>query len=191
MPVTVSDIISITPPPFVVAKATIASILKGGFIRDTFSRDRQVFEKIQRSVIGDMGKLSLKSWLSDNGFDVHDWDDIRRSWKSQRKEYDLQVNNHNIEVRTSIAAEPQINYVLSHENIIHPCNVRVKEITVQVFFNSLSCTEAWLCGWARQQDLENQSRIQVRLVGRRLVDFYMIPFNDSDAEPLNSLLSFL
>lgn len=191
MPVNIGDVIIVNPPPFIVAKATIASLLKGGFIGDTFVRERRVFERVQRSIVGDMAKLCVASWLGAHGFDVNDWDDIRRSWKSQRKEYDLEVNGHAIEVRSSVAEMPQMNHVLSNEHIIHPCNVRVKELTVQVFFNSPECTEAWLCGWARQQDLEDPARRQVRRVGRRLVDFYMIPFTDAHAYPMANLLTAL
>ena len=191
MAVRVRDVITVNPPPFIVAKATVASIMKGAFIRDTFVRDRQVFNRIQRSLQGDMAKLCVAYWLRGQNLDVTDWDDVRTSWRSQRKSYDLEVNRHALEIKSSIASVPQINQVIADENIIHPCNVRVKELTVQVFFNSPECTEAWLCGWARQQDLENPARRQVRRVGRRLVDFYMIPFNDAAAEPLANLPAVL
>jgi hypothetical protein len=191
MSVTTTDVIAINPAPFIVAKATVASIMKGAFIRDTFVRDRQVFNKIQRSLQGDMAKLCVASWLRSQGFQVIDWDDVRTSWRSQRKSYDLEVNGHALEIKSSIATVPQIIQVITNEHIIHPCNVRVKEVTIQTFFDSSLCSEVWVCGWVRQVDLENQNRKQVMRIGRRLVDFYMVPFNDIAAEPMINLLNYL
>jgi len=191
MSVTTRDVITINPAPFVIAKATVASIMKGAFMRDTFVRNRQVFNKIQRSLQGDMAKSCVASWLSSQGYQVVDWDDVRTSWRSQRKSYDLQVNGHALEVRSSIAAVPRVTQVITNEHIIHPCNVRVKEVTIQTFFDSSLCSHVWICGWVRQADLEDQNRKQVRRIGGRLVDFYMVPFNDIAAEPMSNLLNYL
>jgi len=191
MPIVSADVVTIHPAPFVVAKATVASLWKSAFMGDTFVRDRQVFERFQRSVIGDLAKLCVLSWLRDQNIDAHDWDDTRSSWRSQRKSYDLEANGHSIEVRSSIAATPSLNHILTNDHIIHPCNVRVKEITVQVFFSSPACDTAWICGWVRQSDLEVPARRQVRRVGRRLVDFYLVPFNDAAARPMSDLIAYL
>jgi len=191
MPVTIADVVTIHPAPFVVAKATIASLWKSAFMGDTFIRDRQVFEKFQRSVIGDFAKLCVFFWLRDQNVDAQDWDDTRRSWRSQRKSYDLEANGHALEVRSSIAETPSLSHIIANEHIIHPCNVKAKEITVQVFFPSLACDTAWICGWVRQADLETPSRRQVRRIGRRLVDFYLVPFSDVAARPMSDLVVYL
>jgi len=188
MSVRVRDVIRRDISPFEISKSVTASLWKHSFVRDTFVRNRSAFEKFQRSVIGDMAKLSLKSWLEERGFEVIDWDDVRTSWRSQRKDYDLRVNDHNIEVRSSISQYDNINDVLINEHIIHPCNVKIKEITIQAFFSDSRCTELWLCGWALQNDL-SQFR-QVRHVGR-LVDFFMMPFTDRNARPMRTLLTYL
>jgi len=191
MAVTSADVVIVHPPPFVVAKATIASLWKSAFIRDTFVRERRVFEKFQRSVVGDLAKLCVLLWLNEQGIDAQDWDDTRTSWRSQRKSYDLQANGHMLEVRSSIAETPSLSHVLSNEHIIHPCNIRVKEVTIQVFFSSPACDTSWICGWVGQPDLETSARRQVRRIGRRLVDFYMVPFGDVAARPMNDLLQYL
>jgi len=191
MPVTPGDVVTVHPAPFVIAKATIASLWKSAFMGDTFVRDRRVFEKFQRSVTGDLAKLCVLFWLRDQNVAAQDWDDTRRSWRSQRKSYDLEANGHALEVRSSIAEIPSLNHIIANEHIIHPCNVRVKEITVQVFFSSPACDTAWICGWVRQADLEAPSRRQIRRIGRRLVDFYLVPFSDAAARPMSDLIAYL
>jgi hypothetical protein len=190
MPVRVRNTIVRNIAPFEIVKAVAASLWKN--LGDTFIRNRTTFEKFQRSAIGDMAKLSIKSWLEENDFRVIDWDDVRTSWRSQQKRFDLQVNNHNIEIRSSISKYATINDVLQNECIIHPFDVRVKEITIQAFFADSRCAELWICGWALQNDLSNRSLKQVRRVpGGRLADFFMMPFSHRRAQTMASLLRFL
>jgi len=152
MTVKANDIVSGSVEAFEIAKAVAASFQKHFFIKDTFVRGRDPFGRYQTSVIGDMAKLLVKGWLEENGFEkkVIDWDDVRESWKSQAKPYDLCVNKHHIEVRSSISKYKDIGKLLSRENIIHPTDVKLKEITVQVFWRDKRCSEAWLCGWAKR-----------------------------------------
>lgn len=191
MSVKVRDVIERNIAPFEIAKATVSTIFKGPFIRDTFVRDRTTFGRSQRSIIGDMAKLSVKSWLEENGFEVTDWDDIRTSWRSQRKTYDLQINNHNIEVRSSISQYDNVSSVLANEHIIHPYNVKVKEITIQAFFANNRCAELWICGWALKKDLSNNSLKGPVSIKGRLVDFFRLPFNCRQARTMNALLRYL
>jgi len=191
MPVNAIDVISRTVKPFEIAKAVAASFQKHFFIKDTFVRGRIPFRRYQSSVTGDMAKLLVKTWLEENGFTVIDWDDARTSWRTQRKPYDLKVNEHEIEVRSSFSKYTSVQQLLAKEHIIHPCNVRVKEITVQVFWRDKQCTEAWLSGWARKTDLEDNSLVGVRRVNGRLVDFYMMPFSHPNAMPVNQLPNHL
>lgn len=185
------DVIVYKNSPFDICKATAASLWKSAFIRDTFVRDRETFEKYQRSVTGDLAKLCVKRWIEENGLECIDWDDVRTSWKSQRKRFDLNVNDHDIEVRSSISSYPTIQEVLRNEHIIHPSNVRVKEITVQVFFKDSSCTEAWLCGWTLRNHLEDDNLRSPRRIGRYLVDFYFMPFDHRNARKIRDLLAFI
>jgi len=138
-----------------------------------------------------MAKLLVKSWLEENDCEVIDWDDERENWRTQRKPYDLSVNEHQIEVRSSFSKHTRIRQLLAEEHIIHPCNVNVKEITVQVFWKNKRCDGAWLCGWAEREHLEDDSLVGVRRVGGRLVDFYMMPFNHPNAMTMNRLLNYL
>lgn len=188
MAVSARQVIRVPIDPFFIAKATVASIWKCRSMQDTFIRDRTNFEKCLRSVEGDLAKQSLKKWLMDNGMEVTDWDDIRTSWRSQRKNFDLQVNGHNIEVRSSFAKGRTLQEVIREEHIIHPCNVRVKEITVQVFFPDGTCQESWLLGWAKRRELERQQFRAPRRIGTRLVDFYFLPFNHRFARPMQRLI---
>jgi len=191
MVVNSADVITRQIKPFFIGKAVVASLWKSGFMGDTFVRGRQQFEKYKRSLIGDLAKLAVKEWLEENGFTVTDYDDVRTGWRSSRKPYDLQVNNHDIEVRSSIAGQPKLQWILRNENIIHPCNVRVKEVTIQAFFRDGSCDMVWLCGWALRRRLGNNRYRQVRNIGGRLTDFYLMPFSDTNARPMSSLLSYL
>lgn len=191
MPINARQVIRIPIQPFFVGKATIASLWKCGFMGDTFVRGRAPFEKFQRSFIGDLAKLALKFWLESRGFEVTDWDDVRTSWRSSRKQFDLEVLGHSIEVRSSIAAYQNTGEILRNEHIIHPCNVRLKEITVQVFFLNNTCHEALLSGWARADNLESDNYREVRRVGPRLVDFYMMGFDDANASSMSDLVGFL
>lgn len=193
MSVRLRDVIVRNISPFEITKATVASLWKHSFVRDTFVRERTAFERFQRSVIGDMAKLSIKSWLEENGFRnrVIDWDDVRISWRSQRKDFDLQVNGHNIEVRSSISEYDNIRGVLRNENIIHPCNVRVKEITIQAFYADSRCQELWISGWALRRDLENPTLRGPLRLGPRLVDFYRMPFSNRRAHPMDAVLRHL
>jgi len=191
MAVRVNNVVQRSIAPFEIAKGVIASLWKSSFMQDTFVRGREVFEKYQRSVIGDLAKLSVKNWLEEQGFGVTDWDDVRNSWRSQRKDYDLQVNNHNIEIRSSISQYVNIRDVLRNEHIIHPCNVRVKEVTIQAFFANKNCDELWIVSWALKRHLENGNLRSPRRIGPRLVDFYLMPFTHRNARPMNALLRFL
>jgi len=192
MVVSIQDVIIRRIGPFIIGKAVMASFLKSMFIQDTFIRDRTRFDRYKSSYIGDLAKLAVKEWLEEQGFDVVDYDDVRTdNWRSQRKPYDLQVNNHNIEVRSSIASRPSLQWVINNEHIIHPCNVRVKEITIQAFFRDRSCSEVWLCAWTLRKYLENDRYKTIRYVGGRPVDFYMMPFNDAHAFPMRQLISYL
>jgi len=146
MPVNARQVIHIPIQPFFVGKATIASFWKCGFMGDTFVRGRNAFEKFQRSLVGDMAKLSLKFWLESQGLNVTDWDDVRTSWRTARKQFDLEVQGHPVEVRSSIAQNNNVAEVIRQENIIQPYRVRPKEIIVQVFLSDNTCREAWLAG---------------------------------------------
>ena len=191
MTVRQNQIVVRTMRPFEIGKAAVASLWKSGFMGDTFVRGREQFQKYQRSFIGDMAKLAVKGWLIENGADVVDWDDVRTSWRSQRKQFDLSVNGHSIEVRSSISQYASIRDTLHNESIIHPCNVSVKEITVQVFFKDFSCDEVWLFGWTLQNDLENDALRSPRRIGPRLVDFYLMPFDRREAHPIHGLIRHL
>jgi hypothetical protein len=185
------DVITWQIKPFFIGKAVVASLWKSGFIGDTFVRGRKQFDKYKSSFIGDLAKLAVKEWLEENGYKTIDYDDERTGWKSSRKPYDLHVNNHSIEVRSSIARKANLNWVLQNEHIIHPCDVKVKEITIQVFFKDEGCDEVWLCGWAFKNNLENRKYRKVKKIGRRYASFYMMPFSDVNARPLNDLLNYL
>lgn len=191
MPVTVQDVIVRKVQPFAVAKAVAASLWKCAFIGDTFVRNRSVFEKYQRSIIGDIAKATVKEWLEENGFSVTDWDDERKSWRNSRKPYDLRVNQHSIEVRCSISQYSSLAQLIQREHIIHPCNVRVKEVVVQTFFADASCSELWLCAWTLGQHLGKQNLVQIRKVAGRNTRFYMMPFSDQNANRMVDLLSYL
>jgi hypothetical protein len=178
--------------PFDVAKAVGAAISKSFFVKDTFVRNRKNFEKYQRLVKGDMAKLAVKNWLEEKGFVVLDWDDTRKDdWKSQKKEYDLQVNGHNIEVRSSMPKGKSIKTLMTQEHIILPSNVKAKEVNVQVFFSDDSCTSIWIAGWAKKDDLQKNKYKKPRKVGPVLVDFYLMPFSDPNARSMQQLLSYL
>lgn len=189
MSVSIRQVIHVPIQPFFIGKATMASFWKCSFIGDTFVRGRATFEKFQRSLVGDLAKLALKFWLESRGFEVTDWDDVRTSWRSSRKRFDLEVLGHSIEVRSSIAAYQNTGEILRNEHIIHPCNVRLKEITVQVFFTNNTCQEALLAGWARVDDLESDNYREPRRIGPRLVDFYLMGFDDANS--MLDLVSFL
>lgn len=191
MSVRPSSIVRRDISPFEISKAIMAVMWKGDYLGGTFVRQRTTFERYQRSVIGDMAKLSVKSWLEENGLEVIDWDDVRTSWRSQRKQFDLQVNGHNIEVRSSISNYRTIRETIRNENIIHPCNVRAKEITIQTFFANKRCSELLICGWTRQRHLENSNLRSPVRVGPRLVDFYFMPFSHRNARPMTSLANSL
>jgi len=130
-------------------------------------------------------------WLEARGLVPTDWDDVRTSWRSQRKTFDLQVNEHNIEVRSSRASRRNVAEVLAREHIIHPHGVRVKEVTVQVFFPDSACSEVWLCGWALGDDLADDALRSPRRIGTRLVDFYLMPFDNDRARPMSELVAWL
>jgi len=191
MVVNITDVIIREVKPFFIGKAVVASLWKSGFMGDTFIRGRKQFEKYQRSLIGDMAKLAVKDWLEEHSFSVVDYDDVRTGWRSSRKPFDLQVNGHNIEIRSSIAGQSNLGWVLQNENIIHPCDVNVKEVTVQVFFRNKSCDTAWLCGWAIGTVLGTDQYRQPRHVGTRLTDFYLMPFSDANSSTMQNLLTYL
>jgi len=191
MSVNSRQVIRIPIQPFFIGKATVASFWKCGFMGDTFVRGRRTFEKFQRSFVGDLAKLACKFWLESQGFDVTDWDDERDNWRSARKQFDLQVCEISIEVRSSIAKYQSVSKILRNEHIIHPCNVNVKDVTVQVFFPDASCHEALLCGWAHAKDLESDNYRQARRVGPRLADFYMMSFDAANANPMSDLVGFV
>ena len=171
MPVNSRQVIRVPVQPFFIGKAVLASFWKCGFMGDTFVRGRNAFEKFQRSLVGDMAKLSLKFWFESHGLNVTDWDDVRTSWRSSRKQFDLEVEGHAIEVRSSIAQNMNVTEVIHHEHIIQPYRVRPKEITVQVFFSDNTCHEVWLAGWTYGADLASEEYKEVRRVGPRLTDF--------------------
>lgn len=191
MPVTPNDVVIIQTNQFINARATIVSLWKSGFIGDTFVRGRSTLEKFERSFAGDVAKLCLKLWLESKGLTVIDWDDVRTSWRTQKKDFDLQVNNHNIEIRSSFAENLSISDIIQNKNIIQPCNVRTKEITVQVYFPSPVSQEVLLCGWTLKNDLENPALRSPRRVGQRLVDFYLMPFSHPGARPMADLITHL
>ena len=112
-------------------------------------------------------------------------------YHQHHKNYDLQINSHNIEVRSSFSKYNNIRDVLKNENIIHPCNVKVKEVTIQAFFTDSRCRELWICGWALQQDLDNPSLRGPLRIGLRLVDFFLMPFRHRRAQTMNALLRYL
>jgi hypothetical protein len=126
--------------------------------------------------------------LESNNFTVIDWDDVRKSWKTQRKPFDLQVNGRNIEIRSSFAENLTIDQIIEQKNIIQPCNVNAKEITVQAYFQSPVAQDILLCGWALRGDLESDALRSPRRVGPRLVDFYLMPFSHPNARPMEELL---
>jgi len=191
MPVSSRQVIRVPVQPFFIGKAVLASLWKCGFMGDTFVRGRNEFEKFQRSLIGDMAKLSLKFWLESKGLKVIDWDDVRTSWQSSRKKFDLDVQGENVEVRSSIAKSNNVSEILRTEHIIHPCDVKPKEITVQIFFPNSACQEVWLTGWASATDLAVKKYKKIRRVGPRIVDFYMMGFNDANAMPMSELVRTL
>jgi len=191
MPVSSRQVIRVPVQPFFIGKAVLASFWKCGFMGDTFVRGRNAFEKFQRSLVGDMGKLSLKFWLESQGLNVIDWDDVRTSWRSARKQFDLEVEGHQVEVRSSVAGNTNVAEVIREEHIIQPYRVRAKEITVQVFFPDNTCHEAWLAGWAYGTDLAVERYKEIRRIGPRLVDFYMMGFGDANARPMSELVRTL
>jgi hypothetical protein len=192
MVVTRSDIVTRTAGPLQIAKATYASFEKSSFMGDTFVRDRNAFKKFGNSIVGDIAKLAVKEWLEAEGLVVKDWDDERTdNWRSQKKLYDLQVKNHNIEVRSSVSKDGTIRNTLRNEHIISPADVRTKEVNVQVFFDNRAGRKIWIFGWAKGSQLRKKKYLGVRRVGPRLADFYMMPFTDPQAFPPKKLITFL
>lgn len=190
MSVNESQIIRIPITRAIRTKADFTSRSKAPHTQDTFVRDRSESQKRESTLEGDIGKLALKHWIESQGFAVTDWDDVRRNgWTSQQKIFDLQVNDHNIEARSSIEIDKTIPFILKRRTIIHPCNVNVKEITVQIYFLNKQFKEALLCGWATEVDLVNfKSPIKM---GNKLVDFFRIPFGLEEARPMSELIPFL
>lgn len=190
MVVVAKDVICRTSTPFIIGKATIASLWKSGFMGDTFVRNRSTFEKYQHSFVGDLAKLIVKHWLEENDLEVTDYDDVREdNWKSSRKPFDLQVKKRSLEIKSSIAKKPDIGWVLKNENIIQPSKLKAKEITVQVFFRDSMCDIAWLFGWTLEKHLTQKNYKTIRYVGKRPVDFFLMPFDDPNVYPMMKLLT--
>ncbi len=192
MPVNVRNVIQWSVKRADVREAERVSALKHP-INDTFIRGRGLREKYEASRMGDIAKISFKQYLLTKGLPVIDWDDpgVRPNWQTQRKRFDLQVNNHNIEVRSSISQYDNIADVLLNEHIIHPPRVNFKEINIQVFFTNARLTELWFFGWALGIDMNHQRNFTVRYQGNRKIPFYMMRFDDNNAQTIAQLISFL
>jgi len=191
MTVRASQVVKVQIFPFFIGKAAIASFIKSSHMQDTFKRGRSDFEKYLKSFIGDLAKNAVKWWLETNGFEVLDWDDIRRSWRSSRKNYDLEVNNYKIEVKSSIVNTDNLSQALRNNNIIHPTYTKMKDITVQVFFPDTRCIEAWICAWVKKEDFDDPRFISPRRINNRNVPFYLMPFSDEKARPMRELIDYL
>lgn len=190
-----SEIISIRPRLSIITRAAILSQLKMSTITDTFLQRDSEFARYRSSMIGDIAKLCSKEWLERQQFEVTDWDDVRSSWRSSRKEFDLEVNGCKIEIASSIekldhlSRGAALSYILQEKSIIQPIRRTAKDVVLQVYFISDSNPKAHLMGWCRWEDMQQYQTI--RYVGGRPRDFWLIPFSSSEAHPPFELLRFL
>lgn len=192
MPVNLGDIISITPSLNDYIRAAIVSQLKMPNITDTFLQRDSEFARYRSSMIGDIAKLGVKTWLEGNGFTVTDWDDVRTSWRSSRKLYDLRVNNCAIEIASSILVSISRNplaVILSEKHIIQPIRRTRKDIVLQIYFTSNLSQIVHIMGWVYWDDLASHQTI--RRINGHPIDFWMVPFNDETVHAPNELINVL
>jgi hypothetical protein len=195
MPITLGDIITVRPRQSDYIRAAIHTHLKIGSITDTFLQRDSDFERYRSTMIGDIAKFGVKSWLERQGFAITDWDSVRTSWRSSRKLYDLLVNNCKIEIASSIedfnnmGTNAALNRVLNEKHIIQPIRRTRKDIVLQVFFISDRNPAVHIMGWANWDDLEQYRTI--RYVVGRPRDFWMVPFNESIVHTPSELVTVL
>lgn len=187
MSVTVSDVVQV-PITFVeMQNAARLTFLKVRTIGDTFEQRSSAADRFPSSMIGDAAKLAVRRWLTDQGLTVTDWDDVRTSWRSSRKPYDLKVDDASIEVASSVLFDrdldpkPDLNWVIENEHIIQPVRKTQKDYIVQVHFIAPDDLNAYITGWTTWDDLCVEENMTVRRVAGRLCDFYMLPFDSPSA----------
>jgi hypothetical protein len=190
MPVTINDVLILNVLTQDKRNAHRLSMRKFQHISDTFERFRTPPQRFIRSKQGDIAKLTVKRYLENQGLPVTDWDTIRTNWRTSRKPYDLLVNDHNIEVRSSISKYLTIQEVINEEHIIHPPRVNFKEVNLQVFFPDTNCNTLWVFGWALGSNISNRRYFTYRHLGYP-VPFHMMPFSDTNARTMNQLLTYL
>jgi hypothetical protein len=196
MPVTsFRQIISIRPRLSTITRAAILSQLKMSTITDTFLKRDSEFARYRSSMIGDIAKLCAKEWLERQHFEVTDWDDVRSSWRSSRKRFDLEVNACKIEIASSIEQLDHLNkntalsQILQEKSIIQPVRRTVKDVVLQVYFISDSNPIVHLMGWCRWEDMQQYQTI--RYIAGRPRDFWLMPFGSTEARPPFDLIGVL
>ena len=195
MPVALRDIISIRPRLRDYIRAAIVSQLKLPTITGTFLRRDSEFERYRSSMIGDIAKLAVKTWLEQRGFTVIDWDDVRRNWRSSRKPYDLSVNNCTIEIASSIeildnlGRASALNLILREKHIIQPIRRTRKDIVLQTYYISDINPAVHIMGWSYWDDLTPYRTI--RYIAGHPRDFWMVPFNERIVHAPSELVDVL
>ncbi len=189
------QIISIRPRLSSITRAAILSQLKMSTITDTFLQRDTEFARYRSSMIGDIAKLCAKQWLENQGFEVTDWDDVRSSWRSSRKRFDLEVNACKIEIASSIeqldhlSRRAALTQILQEKSIIQPVRRTVKDVVLQIYFISDSNPKVHLMGWCQWGDMQQYQTI--RYIAGHPRDFWLIPFNAQEAHPTADLVDFL
>lgn len=195
MAITLSSIVTVRPRLTTIVRAAIASQLKMPSIGDTFLRRSFEFERYRSSMIGDIAKLAAKEWLEHHRFAVTDWDDVRTSWRSSRKLFDLQINNCAIEIASSIellgniSRKRGLSQILAEKHIIQPIRRTRKDIVLQAYFISDNNPSVHLMGWVEWDNLIPYRAI--RHIAGRPRDFCLVPFSENVVRPMTDLIAVL
>ena len=196
MPVnSVEDVIHVRPSLTTIVRAAILSQLKMSTITDTFLQRNGEFARYRSSMIGDVARLCAKGWLEVEGFAVIDWDDVRTSWRSNRKRFDLEVNKCRIEVASSIEilddqdTNTALNQIIEQRSIIQPVRRTEKDIVLQAYYISDIDPIVYIMGWTLWSEIAQYQSI--RYVGGYPRDFWLMPFNRPEARPPRDLVDFL
>ena len=195
MPVTLDDIITVRPRLRHYIRAAIVSQLKMPTITDTFLQRDSEFKRYRSSMIGDIAKLGVKTWLERQRFTVTDWDDVRPNWRSSRKPYDLNVNNCTIEIASSIVSldnlgrAAALGVILNEKHVIQPIRRTRKDIVLQVYYISDINPAVHIMGWVYWDDLTPHTTI--RYIAGHPRDFWMVRFNERIVHTPNELIEIL
>lgn len=195
MPVTLTDVITVHPRLTDIVRAAIVSQLKMPSIGDTFLQRNSEFVRYRSSMIGDIAKLSVKAWLERYGFTVTDWDDVRTSWRSSRKLFDLRVNGCAIEIASSIehlgniSRRRALSQIITEKHIIQPVRQTRKDIVLQAYFISDDNPSVHIMGWVTWDNLTSYQTI--RYIAGRPRDFWLVPFGETVVRTPTDLITVL